>query len=257
MLKQSSMMAILVILAIISVIISFYSLGALSPKEELTQQPTSTSTITPQHTPTPTIQYSPSLMPTLAPQTTTSPEITPTPTPTPTPTSTPTPTPTPVSTSFFAGKNWTIIDGTWNKTGNILFGSGSDETMIIADNTNQSNYAVTMNSTINAGVPNNESSIVIRYVDANNFYWMGVGCWGHQYSIGRMLNGVPTEIASYGLESDVQQGVVYTLNAIAENNVLTLTVNGTQVLQITDNSFANGSFGIRTFNSSIQVLNIQ
>jgi hypothetical protein len=137
-----------------------------------------------------------------------------------------------------------------------MYGSSSTEALITADNTNQTNYEVTMNTIINGGVTKNESSIVIRYVDANNFYWMGVGCWGHQFSIGRTLNGVPMEIASSNSDSNVQLGVTYTLRAVANDNILTLYVNENQVLQIADNSFSSGAFGIRTFDSSMQVLDI-
>ena len=153
----------------------------------------------------------------------------------------------------WAGKTWTIVDGTWSVVNNKLYGLGSAEALITADNTAQSDYAVVMNTTIDTGT---ESSVVIRYVDENNFYWMGVGCWGSQFSIGRMLNGVPTEIASYGLASSVQQGVNYNLIAVANYTTLSLYVDGTQVLQTTDNALGSGGFGIRTFGSSIQVFDV-
>jgi hypothetical protein len=177
--------------------------------------------------------------------------------PSPTEIPTPSPTPTPSSTSLsWADMNWTIVDGTWNVINNTMFGSGSAEALITAENTSQTDYEVTMHTIIYGGVTRNESSIVIRYVDANNFYWMGVGCWGHQYSIGRMLNGVPTEIASSGSELNVQQGITYTLRAVANDNTLSLYVNENQVLQIADNAFSSGAFGIRTFDSSIETLDI-
>jgi hypothetical protein len=113
-----------------------------------------------------------------------------------------------------------------------------------------------MDTVINAGAGQNESSIVIRYVDANNFYWMGIGCWGHEYSISKVVNGSYQELASFGSVSDVQSGVTYTLEGVANGNTLTLYVNGIQVLQVTDSTFASGAFGIRTFNSSIQGLDI-
>jgi hypothetical protein len=71
-----------------------------------------------------------------------------------------------------------------------------------------------------------------------------------------MLNGVPTEIASYGLESNVQQGVTYNITALVNGNILTLYVNENQVLRIADSSFGSGAFGIRTYESSIQTLGV-
>jgi hypothetical protein len=162
----------------------------------------------------------------------------------------PAPTPTPLS---WANKIWIVVDGTWNVANNKMYGSDSAEALIIADNTVQTDYAVTMNTIIYTGT---ESSLVIRYVDANNFYWMGIGCWGHEFSIGRILNGVSTELAGSGLASNVQQGVTYTLKAVGSGNTLTLYVNGFQVLQIADSAFGSGAFGINTYNSSIQALDI-
>ena len=160
----------------------------------------------------------------------------------------------PTQTSFYwVGKNWTIVDGTWNIANNKLYGSGSAEALITTFDNVQSDYSVTMDATIDTGT---ESSIVIRYIDANNYYWMGIGCWGHLFSIGRMLNGFPTEIKGSGLASNVQQDATYTLKALASANTLQLHVNETQVLQITDSTFAYGAFGIRTYSSSIQAFNI-
>jgi hypothetical protein len=160
----------------------------------------------------------------------------------------------PLASFPWNGRNWTIIDGKWDTTPSTstLVGSGSTEALITTDNTTL-DYSVTMDTIIDTGP---ESSIVIRFINADNFYWMGIGCWGHQYSIGRMLNGIPTELAGSGLASSLQQGATYKLKATAIGNTLTLYVNGTQVLQTVDNNLAFGAFGIRTYNSTIRALNI-
>jgi hypothetical protein len=251
MIKKIYLTIYIVSLLLLSVIVGLGSLGVLQfnkgPSPTQTPTPTQTTTTPPTQTPQP----SPSTVHTYSVPQVSTPSSTLTPTPTPAPTPSPTQTP-----SSGLDRNWTIVDGIWNDSDNKMYGSSSTEALIVADNTNQTNYEVTMNTIITGGVTRNESSIVIRYVDANNFYWMGVGCCGHHYSIDRMLNGVPTEIASSNSESNVQLGVTYTLRAVANDNVLTLYVNDNQVLQIADNAFGAGDFGIRTYDSSIQVLDI-
>jgi hypothetical protein len=260
MLKKNYTIIGYVILLLLSVYVGLGSLGVLQFNKETGAGPLPTQTPTPTQTtitlPTQTPHPSPSATPIHLVPHVSIPSSNPTLTPTLTPTPAPTPSPTPAPSSGL-DRNWTIVDGTWNVSDNEMYGSSLTEALIVADNTNQTNYEVTMNTIITGGVTRNESSIVIRYVDANNFYWMGVGCFGHQYSIGRMLNGVSTEIASSNSESNVQLGVTYTIRAVANANVLTLYVNENQVLQIADNAFGSGAFGIRTFDSSIQVLDIQ
>jgi hypothetical protein len=161
---------------------------------------------------------------------------------------------TPITSFFYwANKSWTITDGSWTVASNKLLGSGSTEALITADNTYGSNYAILMNTAVTSGV---ESSVVIRFVDANNFYWMGIGCWGHLYAIGRMLDGVPSELASYGFVSDVQTKTTYSLIAQVTGNILSFYVNGEQVLQTSDSALGSGGYGVRTFSSSVQVLDI-
>ncbi len=125
--------------------------------------------------------------------TTPSPPPTSTPTPTPTPTSTPTPTPTPTPpptqtlpfTDNFANLNaWTIVDGTWTLMSGGVQGSGSSEALMYAGSTSWTNYQVTAPITISAG---GEASIVFRYSSSSSFYWAGLGCWGTQYSISKMV----------------------------------------------------------------------
>ena len=160
----------------------------------------------------------------------------------------------PAQTLSWADKNWTIITGSWNVTNGRLYGTDGDHALISADNIVAANYAVTVNTIVNSGA---ESSLVLRYVDRNNFYYIGIGCWGHQYSIGRMLNGIDTELAGSGASwNTIQTGVTYNLKAVADGSTLTLIVNGTPVIQATDGSIGLGGFGVRTYGSSIQVLDI-
>jgi pectate lyase len=136
----------------------------------------------------------------------------------------------------------------------VLNGSGSAEALITADGTTGTDYAVTMDASVVSG--QNEEGVVVRFVDASNYYWLGIGSWGHQFSIGRMLNGVAAELASSGSSSSIVLGQSYNINAVAQGSTLTLFVNGVQELQITDSSFSSGEFGIRAYGSSIQVTNI-
>jgi hypothetical protein len=133
-----------------------------------------------------------------------------------------------------------------------LNGSSSEEALITADDTVATNYSVTMNVKPLAG---GEASVVIRFVDSSNFYWMGIGNWGHLYSISKVVSGVYQELTYDGLSSSVQ-AQPYTLKAVVNGATLEFWVDNVKVLEVTDASIASGGFGIRTFGSSIDVSDI-
>jgi hypothetical protein len=162
----------------------------------------------------------------------------------------------PWTDSFSDLSSWTIQKGSWSATSNILNGSATLEALVTAGNVAWTNYSVTVHTVINTGAATNQSDIVLRYVDGNNYYYMGVGSFGHQYSIAKVVNGVESEIASSGSISSITQNTSYKIKGTVNGNVLTLFVNDTQVLQITDNSLTAGALGVRTYASSIQILDI-
>jgi len=135
----------------------------------------------------------------------------------------------------------------------ILKGSSTEIALITADGTEQADCTISMNAKVDTGT---EASIVIRCFDYKNYYWMGMGSYGHQYSIAKFVDGNPVELVGSGLATDIQTGVLHNIKAEAKGNLLTLTVDGIQVLQVIDTSIPSGLVGIRAYNGSISVSNM-
>jgi hypothetical protein len=136
---------------------------------------------------------------------------------------------------------------------NKLYGSAVYEALVSAGNDTWINYEVSADILISAASATHEASIVVRFANSNNFYWMGLGCFAHKYSIAKMVNGAYTELASSGVIGDVSHNVVYSLKAVCEGSTLELWEGGVKVLTITDTDLTSGSIGLRTYNSSIEV----
>jgi hypothetical protein len=136
---------------------------------------------------------------------------------------------------------------------NKLHGTAVYDALISAGNDTWVNYEVTAAVLITATAVTHEAAIVVRYANSNNFYWMGMGCFAHKYSIAKMVNGAYTELASSGVIGDVAHNTTYTLKAVCEGSTLELWEGGAKVLAITDTSLTSGSIGLRTYNSNIEV----
>ena len=111
------------------------------------------------------------------------------------------------------------------------------------------NYQITTQASISAG---GEASIVFRFGDSNNYYWAGIGCWTHQYSISKVFAGTYSEITSSGTSSSNGAGT-YTLKIVAQGSTISLYVNGVSVLTTTDTTFVTGAIGLRTYGTTMQV----
>jgi hypothetical protein len=147
--------------------------------------------------------------------------------------------------------NWTIINGVWTVSGGVLQGVAPNQNCLIwAGNTAWTNYQLSTNaSKLNSG---NVIGIVVRYTNTDNFYWMGLGCWGHKYSISKMVDGVGTELASSGSISTVEVGRWYMISAVVVDNTLQFFVDGVKVLEVQDTSLSNGAVGFITYNGTMQ-----
>ena len=167
---------------------------------------------------------------------------------------TPTPPPQtlPFSDNFANLNNLTIIDGTWTLNSKGVQGSSTAEALAFEGNTGWTDYQITAPITITAG---GEGSIVFRFKDSTDYYWAGLGPWGHQYSISKVVNGTYTELISSGLQSANPAGT-YNLQVIVAGSNIELYVNGILVLTVTDTSLTSGAVGFRTFNSTIQVVSV-
>ncbi|MDQ1280439.1 MAG: hypothetical protein QG670_1702 [Thermoproteota archaeon] len=59
-----------------------------------------------------------------------------------------------------------------------------------------------------------EASLVVRYTDSANFYWLGLGLYNHKYSIAEVVDGVYEELNSTGLDTEVELGKGYTVTVV-------------------------------------------
>ena len=147
--------------------------------------------------------------------------------------------------------NWNIVNGAWTATGGILQGVATNENCLIwAGDSAWTNYQLTVcGSKLNSG---NVIGVIVRYTDPDNFYWMGLGCWGHKYSISKIYNGTGTELASSGLISEVVVGRWYMISAVVVDTTLQLFVDGDKVLEVQDNSLPHGAVGFITYNGTMR-----
>jgi hypothetical protein len=158
----------------------------------------------------------------------------------------------PFSDNFTNLNNWIIVDGTFTLISGGVQGTNTTEALMYAGNLAWINYTVAAPITIPAA---GEGSIVFRYQDSNDFYWAGLGPWGHQYSIGKKVNGTYSEIVGSGLQSANAAGT-YNLQVVVVGSNIEFYVNGILVLTATDTSLASGAIGLRTFDSTMQAANV-
>ena len=107
-------------------------------------------------------------------------------------------------TNNFANLNaCTIVDGAWTTITNGAQGSSPSEALMYSGSTTWTDYQITTQATVPAG---GEASIVFRLGDSNNYYWAGIGCWKHQYSISKVVGGKYSEIKSSGTATSNSAG---------------------------------------------------
>jgi hypothetical protein len=155
------------------------------------------------------------------------------------------------SSNFADLNGWMVIDGTWTVMYNVLQGTtqSGQEGLIWAGDTAWTNYKVIASACKLSG---NDLSLVVRYTGPDNFYWLGLGAWGHRYSISKVVNGVYTELASSGFASEVEVGRWYMVSAVVIDSTLQLFVDGVKVLEVQDSSHPSGAVGFRTWDGSMQ-----
>ena len=162
------------------------------------------------------------------------------------------------SDDFANINNWFVVNGVWTSMDSLLQGTSTigGEGLIWAGSTSWINYKVTANLRV---VNSADTSIILRYNGPSDFYCLGLCSWGHKYSISKVVNGVNQELASYGLASEIEVGRWYLVSAVAVDDVLQLFVDGTNVLQIQDNTLNKGAIGFRDWAGTMQAeyLNVE
>lgn len=208
-------------------------------------------------------------------QTATAPTSTPTFTPsptatvTPTPTTTPTPTQTPTATSSpTATKNPNIIffddfSGTtedfpgWDDE-NVTAGytDGSYEMVVSGEyyfwttpRKVSSDLSIDVDTTKISGPSTGQYGVICRLVDADNFYLFLISSSGG-YSIWKLSDGewIPLGSSDWSYNDVVinSTGTGNHITAICNKDTLTLKVNGSTLMDVKDDEFESGKFGMYT-----------
>jgi hypothetical protein len=147
---------------------------------------------------------------------------------------------------------WNVSDGSWSVQNGILEGSSSQHGLIYVGDAAWKDCTFTAKLKIAEDSEYTEAAVAF-FVDPNNFYWAGLGCWGHRVSISARVSGVWRELAFSGDVADVERDVWYVLTVEVSGGTIMLYVDGSLELSINDSTFVSGSVGIRVWDSHVIV----
>lgn len=105
---------------------------------------------------------------------------------------------------------------------------------------------IDVDTILGGGPVDNDFGVVCRYQDTENFYGLIISSDG-MYGIYRNQNAETTML---GQDSMLESGAIHTgspdnhITASCVGSVLTLSVNGQQVAQVTDSAFTSGDVGL-------------
>ena len=109
---------------------------------------------------------------------------------------------------------------------------------------NFDDFVIEVDSSKVAGPDDNAFGIVLRYVDSDNFYVFKASSDG-QYAFGYYLDNSWTEVVQWTLSDAVKQGNTSNkLSVACKGNHFILSINGTVVEDLTDDTFSSGDIGL-------------
>lgn len=146
-----------------------------------------------------------------------------------------------------------IASGTWSILNGSLEGFSDAEGLIYTRDVMWKDCTLTAKVKIAADSFSTEAAFCICLVDSGNFYWAGLGSWGHRVSISRIASNVPEELIFSGDRADVVKDVWYNVSIKISDDTIMLYVNDLLELTVNDSTFTSGAVGIRTWNSHVIV----
>jgi len=132
-----------------------------------------------------------------------------------------------------------------NGTYHIRVNAESLLSWAMGDITNLADFYLEVDAYYVAGPQNNESGIVFRHLDDDNFYLFGVGNDG-LFSLRKKVDGEWTDLQEW-TESDailVEESSVNALGILAQGEQIHLLINGEVVASVEDDEFSNGNLGL-------------
>jgi hypothetical protein len=154
-----------------------------------------------------------------------------------------------ISYDFDEPLNWNVVGGTWSIVNGLLEGFSDAEGLIYTGENVWKDFTLTARVKISADSPRAEAAFCVCFVDSGDFYWAGLGCWGHRVSISRMVNHVPEELIFSGDRADVVKDVWYIVSIKISGSTIALYVNDVLEFAINDSTFTSGGVGIRLWSS--------
>jgi hypothetical protein len=148
--------------------------------------------------------------------------------------------------------DWNVSSGNWSIQNGTLEGSSDTEGLIYAGDVTWKDFTLTAKVKIAADSPSAEAALCV-YLDQGNFYWAGLGCWGHRVSISTSVGGVWRELAFSGDAADVERDFWYVLTVKVSGGTIMLYLDGSLGLSMNDSTLVSGSVGIRTWDSHVIV----
>jgi hypothetical protein len=147
---------------------------------------------------------------------------------------------------------WTPVAGTWatdiDGTNVYSQSSSSGLTRSVAGSSGWTDYVVQARVKV---VGNKYASLIARYVDDGNFYFMSLRADNHKIEFKRMIGSGSTGLGSFN--AGINAGTWYTASFEVRGNVLSAYLDGTLVFTKTDtlsNPLMTGKIGLGTLDSA-------
>ena len=99
-------------------------------------------------------------------------------------------------------------------------------------------------------------AIIFRFQNSKNYYFAGIGGHGNKFSISKMVEGQGQPLASTGTSRSLELNVPYRIEVRCSGNRLSLAHNNTVHLQVFDNNFPSGQWGLQAWRSKVDFSSI-
>jgi hypothetical protein len=110
-----------------------------------------------------------------------------------------------------------------------------------------------------SGEPGSETSfdarvaaIIFRFQNSKNYYFAGVGGHGNKFFISKMIEGQGQPIAATGDSRSIERAVPYRIEVRCSGNRLSLAHNNIVHLQVFDNTFQSGQWGLQAWRTKAE-----
>ncbi len=148
--------------------------------------------------------------------------------------------------------DWAIINGDWSIVQEELQTSAGVREVILVREDPGFNYEASTNTrVITSSTP--ESQIIVRYVDSNNYYFVGLGAYGYTAAIGIKEGGFARMLASGGNPNyqDIVVGQTYDMKVRVAGSTITVYLDGQEMCMVDDSTFGFGAVGLSSYQSDV------